>query len=507
MIKPIRRIVIVGGGTSGWLTAAFLLKKIRKNTEVVVIDKKQSETVGVGEATILSFKQFMNSCGFPVDEWLPCIDATFKSGILFTDWQREGTDLWHPFAFPEYNAWETNLLNIWTNHKDKEFFTHGCALYHPAVTENKVDPTNIGTYANHIDCGKLVEFIKSKILDKITFVSSEVIDVNRNQNGGINYITIEGGEQIESDIFVDCTGWKRLLGAEPDTVDCRDRLFCDTAVAGHVPYENIDEELTPYTKCCAVDHGWIWKIPTQTRIGSGLVFNRSITDPEEAKDYFVEHWNHRIDRESLKVLDWTPYYHNNFWQDNVVCIGLSAGFIEPLESTGVALICAGIIELAEAFKGNFYNTNDILAYNVKMKCFFEGCVDFVNMHYSRNQRTTGKFWEFVQDTFKFTETQKFYEYEVQNNPYELPRDGDYMFVGENWSVFMAQLLDKDTIEPKNNGLSFEQSKGLLEQFYENEIEKHKNSILHREFVEQCLGKIKSGIPLNISYNCASPVKF
>lgn len=505
-MKPLRRIVIVGGGTSGWLTAAFLLKKVRSYCEIVVVDKTQSETVGVGEATVLSFKQFMNFCGFDAEEWVPAIDATFKSGILFTDWQKEGADLWHPFAYPEFKHLKTNLLNLWTLNKDKDFFTHGCALYNPAVTENKIDPTNLGTYANHIDCGRLVQYIKTKISNKITFVSQEVVEVKGNSNGGIQCIVLESGEEIESDLFVDCTGWKRLLGSKPDTVNCRDRLFCDTAVAGHVPYDDIEQELTPYTKCCAVDHGWIWKIPTQSRIGSGLVFNRDITDPEEAKEYFVRHWNNRISKNDLKLLDWTPYYHNNFWEDNVVCIGLSAGFIEPLESTGVALICAGIIELAEGLKGNYYNVMDTLVYNKKMKAFFENCVDYVSMHYSHNQRTTGKFWKFVQDTYNITETQKFFENEVQNNPYELPTDGDYMFVGENWGVLLCQLLNKNNIEPKNNGITSDQALILSEDFYKNEIEKHKKSILHKKFVDDLLSRIDRGEPANIPLNSSSPVK-
>lgn len=495
MIRPVNRITIVGGGTSGWLSAAFLLNRIHKHAEIVLVNKEDEKTVGVGEATVLSFKQFMYQCGFSPEEWISAIDATFKCGILFTDWQKEGTDLWHPFAFPEFSNFDTNLLNLWTNVQSKPFHTHGCALYNPGVTDNKVDPTNIGTYAYHVDCGKLVEFIKSKIIHRITYVPCGVQKVNRNSRDGVDSIILDSGEELQSDLYVDCTGWKRLLGSKPDTVNCRDRLFCDTAVAGHIPYENIEDEMTPYTKCCAVDHGWIWKIPTQTRIGSGLVFNREITDPEEAKDYFVKHWNNRVDRDSLKILDWTPFYHNNFWQDNVVCVGLSAGFIEPLESTGVALICAGIIELAEAFKGNTYNDLDVQVYNLKMKCFFEGCVDFVNMHYSHNKRETGKFWKFVQKTFQFTKAQEFYEHEVKNNPYTLPTNGDYMFTGENWSVFLCQMLD--IIEPKNCGLSPHQTEQLVNQFYENEIKKHISSTAHYEFVKQCLFKISAGQSLNI----------
>ena len=493
-IKPINKITIVGGGTSGWLTAAFLLNNLKFDCEIVLIDKKESESVGVGEATIPGFREFMDGCGFSVEDWFEPIDATFKSGILFTDWQREGSNLWHPFTFPSFEGFGTNLLNLWTKNKDLDYFTYACSSYNLSINDNKVDPSNIENYAYHIDCGKLVQFIKSKIIDKITYLSCEVQQVNRNSRDGVESIVLDTGEFIQSDLYVDCTGWKRLLGSKPDTVDCRDRLFCDTAVAGHIPYENVKDEMVPYTNCCAVDHGWIWKIPTQSRIGSGLVFNRKITSPEEAKDYFVKYWNNRVDINSLKILDWTPFYHKNFWQDNVVCVGLSAGFIEPLESTGVALICVGISGVSEALMGCNYTDLDVETFNLKMKCFFETSIDFVNMHYSHNKRECGNFWKDVQDTFSFTDTQKYYENETLNNPYTLPTDGDYssqliggdsssLYRGENWSMFMCQLLDKQLIEPKQDGLNKDQSRSLIIDFYNNQTKKYNKSILHSDFIK------------------------
>ena len=499
MIRPINRIVIVGGGTSGWMTAAFLYSKL-KRTEIVLIDKKQGEPVGVGEATILSFKQFMADCGFPVEDWLGKIDATFKCGILFEDWQKEGQNLWHPFAFPEFNAMETNLLNLWTKNKDLEYFTHACALYNPGVTDNKVDPKNISTYSYHINCGKLVSYIKGKLLSKIAFVEDDVVEVDRNSRGGLNSITLGSGQVIESDLYIDCTGWKRLLGPEPDTVDCSGRLFCDTAIAGPAQYADKDSETRPYTTCSAVEHGWIWKTPNQSRIGSGLVFNRSITDIDEAKDFFADYWDGRVDRDSLRVLNWTPYYHKNAWVDNVCCNGLSSGFIEPLESTGIALICSGVIEIVEAVQGHFYNDIDIELYNMKMVHFFEDCIDFVSMHYSHNQRDTGKFWKYVQDTFKMSEAQKFYEHETLNNPTTVPVGGDFMFQGENWAMFIFQLLDHDLIEPKIlDGLDKETARCIVKDFYTNEVEKHKDSILHTRWIEKCLNKISAGESLGIHY--------
>ena len=178
MIKPVNRVVIVGGGSAGWLTAAYLVEKMPSQTEILLVDKKVSDPIGVGEATILNFKQFMYDCGFKPEEWIPEIDATFKCGILFKDWQQEGVNLWHPFAFPQFLNLDSDLLSLWTMFKEKDFFTHACALYHPGVTENKVDPENIGTYAYHIDCGKLVNWIRQQLLTKIQLVEHEVVSVS-----------------------------------------------------------------------------------------------------------------------------------------------------------------------------------------------------------------------------------------------------------------------------------------------------------------------------------------
>ena len=486
-INSIKKITIVGGGTSAWLSAAFLLNQSPKGTEILVIDKENGSPVGVGEATILSFKSFMDFCGFPIQSWFDDIDATFKAGILFSNWNRDGEDIWHPFAFPQFDILGTSLINLWSK-TDFDFKTHASALYECSVKENKVDPDNLSSYAFHIDCGKLVKFIQSKIKNRIDFINSEVVDVIKNETGKIDHLILSNGQQIQSDLYIDCTGFKRLIGSSPKTINLRDRLFCDTAVAGHIPYIDIENEMRPYVICDAVDHGWIWNIPVKSRIGSGLVFNRSITDPEEAKDYFVDYWDNRLEKSSLKVIDWTPYYHENFWDDNVVCIGLSAGFIEPLESTGVGLICAGILELGDRIKKAHFNSHDIDLYNSKMKCFFENSVDFINMHYA-NTNKSGRFWEWVKETHRFTDTHQYFIDKFLEDPFSFPYDGTEMFIGNNWSTWLCQL-GYPFIPKFADGIDLEQSHEIVNDFYMNEIEKHKNSILHSEFVKIFTGKNK-----------------
>jgi len=278
-MNKIDSITIIGGGTAAWMSAAFLSNK-NPNISITIIDKEIGNSVSVGEATILNFGPFMDECGFDPIEWFVSLDATYKSGILFPDWLENGRDVWHPFFMnPILENGET-MHDAWCKNKEYDFIKYALPMYFNSI-ENKIDKNEIGAYAFHIDCGKLVEFIKNKLQYKVNFIQSEVIQAERNDNK-ISKVFLKNSEVIESDLFVDCTGWKSLLKKQ-DRNYLDGRLFCDTAIASRIPYLNRKEEMKPYVISESVDHGWIWKIPVRTRIGSGLVFNRSITEIDEAK--------------------------------------------------------------------------------------------------------------------------------------------------------------------------------------------------------------------------------
>ena len=167
-------------------------------------------------------------------------------------------------------------------------------MYDSAVRHNKIDPNDMSSYAYHLDCGALVQYIQSRITPHIEIIKQDVVEV-RKENEEVQSLLLKDGNEIHADLFIDCTGFKSLLKKQK-RVDLSDRLFCDTAVAGRVDYKD-DSEFVPYVICDAVDHGWLWKIPTQDRIGSGLVFKRGITDPEQAQNYFVDYWQGRIKKE------------------------------------------------------------------------------------------------------------------------------------------------------------------------------------------------------------------
>ena len=479
----IKNVTIVGGGTAGWLTAAYFSNQL-PHLKITLVDKLVPSTVGVGEGTLLNLREFLEECGFPEYEWIVNADGTYKSSILFANWQEEGKDVWHPF-YKRATVINKNtgmrLQDLWTQNQDLDFGKYASALYEVSV-DNKVDTNRIDSYAYHVDCGKLVSYVHKKLENKITFIQSDVININK-ENNNITSLELENGSIIHSDLYIDCTGWKNILGKPQDRVDF-DRLFCNAAVAGHVPYKDRDAELNPYVISEAVDHGWVWNIPVSTRIGSGLVFNKDVTDVEEAKRYFCEYWDNRISPDDLKVLDWTPYYYKDMWSGNKVAIGLSSGFIEPLESTGVAMITAGITQLCNAIREQYVQQLDIDYFNTQMSILYEDCADFVSMHYYDNKRTT-PFWNFVKENFKVTERMQFYLDQMQDPKQPLPYDGHYnsIFIGANWTTWFTQM-DIDIVA-RDTGFSQEQAREvLIKEYILQEKYCSSHSVLHSTTIDR-----------------------
>lgn len=467
--KKVRSIVIVGGGTSGWMTAAYLYKN-QPDIDITVVDKEVGNPIGVGEATLLSFKPFLEECGFSIDEWFVEINAGYKSGILFTNWRNEGDHIWHPF-YKGNRKLQNNLKvwDVWSNNQQYDFKKYAMSLYDSSVLHNTVDINSIDNYGFHVDCGKLVVFLQNQLKHKIRIINSDVIDIKYDKEDIVS-LTLKNDQTIAADLYVDCTGFYNVLRKPKYRIDLSNRLFVNTAAACPVQYENKNEEFKPYAVCEAVDHGWIWKIGVSSRIGTGLVFNRNITDIEEAKDYFVKHWNNRVPRDKIRIIHWDPFYNEDQWAGNIVNIGLSAGFIEPLESTGIGLITYAVTQLNSAISERQFSDVNRDNFNLQMKILFEDCVDFVSMHYANNNRS-GKFWSWVKEKFSPSPRMLHFIEELKNEKISIPHSGkfNYMFQGSNWSLLLIQL--GYTVAERNLSMPKELT---TEMFVKNYIEHEKN---------------------------------
>jgi Tryptophan halogenase. len=242
-----------------------------------------------------------------------------------------------------------------------------------------------------------------------------------------------------------------------DRVDLSDRLFVNSAVAGHVPYQDIQEEFKPYTVCETTDHGWVWQIAIKSRIGTGMLFDRNITDEEEAKKYFCKYWDHRIAPENLKILKWDPFYLRDPWKGNVVCLGLSSGFIEPLESTGVGTAIVAATRLSNILKERAFQQYDIDFYNSQLVTLFEDAADFVAAHYAENKKQS-EFWDHVRNKFVPSEKMKLILDDFNNVDKPVHYDGNLFrfFNGVGWTLLMIQLGFK--VLPKSLPVSSEQGR-------------------------------------------------
>jgi tryptophan halogenase len=480
----VRKITIVGGGTSGWLTAAYMSHNMPQ-LQIELIDKVYGDSVGVGEGTLLSLGLFLDECGFDFDEWFYEVGASYKSAILFKNWLGHGKDVWHPFDKRNVKINQKyRLLDYWSQNQDLDFKKYASGFYETSVVHNKVDLTSPKSYAYHIDCGKLVSYIQKKLKDKIQFIRSDVAEIKTDLDENIECLILQNGTQTKADLYIDCTGWKGLLKTGKKKIDLSDRLFCNTAVAGHVPYLNRKEELKPYVISEAVDHGWIWNIPVADRIGSGLVFNRDQTSIEEAKAFFVSYWDNRIKIENLKVLDWSPYYLEDMWSGNVIKIGLSAGFIEPLESTGVGLITYAAGQLNNALQSQWVSKDNVDYFNLQMKIVFEDCVDFVSMHYHKNERNT-KFWKWVESRIKPSQKMQHYLNLLDDPTMSVPHGGQYngVFVGINWTNWLIEM--GYNIAPRDTNLPKELARELVVSNYiKQEKHRHLHSVFHADEIDR-----------------------
>ena len=492
-MKRIKRLVIVGGGTAGWITASWFARRWSKDYEVVIIDKSQPERIGVGEATLLSFPNIMKQMGYEPKEWLKEVDATFKSGILFPGWGHEDAEIWHPFSFTSVGDSKVPLYDLWQSFQEKYDIKTISPMYGSSIL-NKIETNYVhDSYAFQIDCGKLVQFLMRNTIPYCKYIQSDVVDVIRDgqadnlTKSNIKELVLDDGSIITGDLFVDCTGWKQLLIGKNNN-DLSNRLFINAALAGRVKYEDYKVEQHPYTACPAQEHGWIWKIPTRSRIGTGYCFNRDITDPDEVRQAFSDHWNGRIKPDEMRLLDWKPQYVKNFWEGNVVPIGLSAGFIEPLESTGLALMIRGVEYLDESLYGGYFNsTAEAPLYDAKMKCSYESAVDYVNMHYSYCRRE-GKFWDYVRSKYQKSPMQKIMEGYIQDPNVRTPQTGKLgsFFDGTNWQVWLLQLMTND-INPKEYWKTDQSIIPRLTNYIENTLpENQSNSIVQSLYLSETI---------------------
>ena len=402
----IRRIVILGGGTAGWMTAAGL-SKVLQDPEISIrlVESDAIGTVGVGEATIPVIRYFNRFLEVDEDEFLRRTHGTFKLGIVFEDWARIGDRYIHPFG-PYGQAMDgINFHHHWyrfermgpTDLTVDDFNLQALAAFtgkfqRPDPTLDR-SPLKTLQYAYHFDASLYARYLRTYAEERgVARTEGKVDHVELNsETGHVERLLLESGEVVEGELFVDCSGFRaRLIEEALDTGydDWSNFLPCNSAVAGAYRHEG---EPVPYTRAVAKEAGWQWHIPLQFRTGAGYVFCNAYLDDEAARESFRANRRGPAIREPY-ILRFTTGIRNRPWNRNVVSIGLASGFLEPLESTSIHIIQTGIARLLANFPDKHFNQSDIDYYNSRTRLEFEQIRDFLVMHYKLTERDDTPFW-------------------------------------------------------------------------------------------------------------------
>ncbi|MFT4074419.1 MAG: tryptophan 7-halogenase [Asticcacaulis sp.] len=406
--KPkIRKVVIVGGGSAGWMTAAALTKVLgTQNYDITLIESKDIGTVGVGEASIPQMALFNRVLGVGEDEFMSETNGTIKLGIHFVNWRNVGVEYFHPFGLYGVDMDGINFMHFWQ--RDVTLGgTRDYTVYNSesmAAMQNRFDrPRATDTnalprvnYAYQFDATLYANFLR-RHAEKRGLVRQEGKIVKVNQDAASGYVTsvqLESGQVVGGDLFIDCSGFRGLLieqALHSGYEDWSKWLPCNRAVA--VPYANPEGPITPYTRATAREAGWEWRIPLQTRIGGGYVFCDAYLSEDEAREKFIS----RIAGAALAepaILKFVGGHRRQMWNRNVVSIGLAAGFLEPLESTSIHLGQAGIAKLLALFPKRGFNQAVIDQFNREMLAEYVNVRDFLIAHYKTTEREDTPFWKY-----------------------------------------------------------------------------------------------------------------
>jgi tryptophan 7-halogenase len=473
--RRIRKILIVGGGTAGWMTAAALARGLgRSFCEIKLIESPDIRTVGVGEATIPPLHAFNRALGIDEIDFMRQTQATFKLAVHFVDWTRLGDSYFHPFfgAFgtdfdlvPLHQHW-LRLRALGDSTSLEDYNLAAVAARKLKFDLPKSDPRSaLSTYgyAYHIDAGLYAGYLRRYAEARgVKRQAAKVVDVSlRGEDGFIESVRLEDGSQEAADLFIDCSGFRGLLIEQALKTGYQDWsrwLPCDRAVA--IQSESGSSPLTPYTRATAQAAGWQWRIPLQHRIGSGYVYcSKCISDDEATATLLAN-----LDGKPLMdpwPLKFTAGHRNRFWSKNCVAIGLAAGFMEPLESTSIHLIQTAVTKLLELFPDRDFDPLVSDEYNKRTRVEFERIRDFLILHYYAIEREDSAFWRQCR-SMRIPETLQ-HKIDHFRHYGRLVSEGYELFQSPNWlAVFIGQRVLPARYDPLADSRKPEESKQFLE---------------------------------------------
>lgn len=407
-----KRVLIVGGGSAGWITGAYLNALLnsggRKVVEITLVESPDIPRISVGEATIVTIRQILQTVGLDELTFMKATDATFKQAIKFANWNlNDGTHYYHPFS--RYNPSALDRQGEDWLSSDRNYPFAEAVSAQPGICEAMLSPQMAGkawdfgpyfSYAYHMNAHKFADCLTGiGTANGITHILDDVVDIEMADDGRIAAVQTKGGQRLEADLFVDCTGFagvliEKKLGAGWD--DFSQWLLCDRAVTMHVPYEHhYPGYVRPYTTSTALSAGWIWDIPMVNTRSLGYVYSSQFISDDEAEAEMRAFEGSHCDGLPSRIVNFRVGRRQNPWTSNCISIGLSGGFIEPLESTGIYLAQLGAHTLAEHFPHGDDMAPLAGRYNEIMSNAYDEILEFINLHYCLTRRTDTEFWREV----------------------------------------------------------------------------------------------------------------
>jgi tryptophan 6-halogenase len=421
-----RRIVIVGGGTAGWMTASYLAKAIGSTSAITVVESPNIRTIGVGEATFSTVKLFFDFLGLRERDWMPRCSGAYKLAIRFVNWTKAGGHFYHPFERYESTAGK-NAAEWWLKlRNDQEAFDYACftvpticdALRSPRFFDGRVYDQKVGEYfmdegpvpnasmadhvvqypyGYHFNAAELADFLQGYATDRgVVRVLDDVVEVLKTEDGSISAVRTKEHGLLSGDLFVDCTGFRGLLinqALEEPFISFNDTLLNDSAVAIQVPRDVAKDGIRPYTTATAHSAGWSWNIPLYGRDGTGYVYCSQFIDKDEAERELREFLGPASEGCNASHIKMRIGRSRNSWVRNCVAVGLSSGFVEPLESTGIFFIQHAIEELVNHLPAlPRIDPDMVVSYNKTIAGCIDGVREFLTLHYYASDRVDTPFW-------------------------------------------------------------------------------------------------------------------
>lgn len=468
--KPVRRVVIAGGGTAGWMMAAAIARTMGHTVDLTLVESEAIGTIGVGESTIPPLVNFNRIIGLPEPEFLRATQGTFKLGILFDNWRHDGHSYFHSFGLSGKDHWSAGFQHFWLHARAKGYphsYDEYC-LELAAAMQGKFAhlPDQHMNYAYHVDATLYGRYLRKLAeADGATRVEGKIERVELDgESGDIAALLLDGDRRVEGDMFVDCTGFRGLLidGAlDAGFEDWTHWLPNDSAIAVQSKHLRSPQ---PYTQAIAHDAGWQWRIPLQYRMGAGIVYASDYLSRDEAYDRLIS----TVGESLIEPFDirFKGGVRRKQWVRNCVAVGLAGGFVEPLEATTVHLIQRAVLRFIRLMPNGRVSERDAAEFNDQQRLDIEQIRDFVILHYKATERRDSPFWRHVANMpIPDTLEQKI---ELFRETGRVFRKYEELFAENSWvQVMMGQGIDPQSYHPIAEKLSDDELESLMATLRDN----------------------------------------